>query len=66
MLLVGGMIVSACSIRLPRFYQDILGDVARAIEDSSLNDDALARYIRTGDVAAEIILEDFEARLIWN
>jgi hypothetical protein len=35
--------------------------VARAIEDSSLNDDVLARNFRTGNVAAEIILKDFEA-----
>jgi len=40
--------------------------VAGAIEDFSLNDDALARDIRTGDVAAEIILEYIEACLIWN
>jgi hypothetical protein len=40
--------------------------VAGAIEDFSLNDDTLARDIRTGDVAAEIILEYIEACLIWN
>jgi hypothetical protein len=60
------MIISAGRIRLPCLYQDILGYVADAIEDSSLNDDALARDIRTGDVTAEIILEDFEAGLVWN
>jgi hypothetical protein len=60
------MIISAGRIRLPCLYQDILSYVAGAIEDFSLNDDALARDIRTGDVAAEIILEYIEACLIWN
>jgi hypothetical protein len=35
-----------------------------AIEDSSLNDDALARDILSGDIAAEIVLEDFKAGLL--
>jgi hypothetical protein len=38
--------------------------VTGAIEDPPLDDDALTHGIRTGDIAAEIILEDFEARLL--
>ena len=60
------MIVSPGRIRLPGLDQDVLCHVARAIEDSSLDDDALARDIRTGDIAAEIVLEDFKACLLRN
>jgi hypothetical protein len=62
-LLLGRMIVATSRIRLPCLYQDILGDVAGAIEDSPFDDNPLACNIRTGDVAAEIVLEDFKARL---
>jgi hypothetical protein len=60
------MIVAACCIRLPCLHQDIPGDVACAIENPPLNDDTLAGDIRAGDIAAEIILEYFEAGLTWN
>ena len=56
------MIIATGRIRLPSLYQDILRDVAGAIEDLSLDDYALACNIRTGDVAAKVILEDFKTR----
>ena len=40
--------------------------MARAVENSSLDDDALAGDTGTGDIAAEIVLEDFEACLLRN
>ena len=58
------MIVSPGRIRLPGLDQDVLCHVARAIENSSLDDDALAHDIRTGDIAAKIVLKDFKARLL--
>jgi len=51
---------SACQ----RLDQDVLCHVASAIKDSSLDDDALAYDIRTGDIAAEVVFEDFKARLL--
>jgi len=63
-LRVRRMIVSPGRIRLPGLDQDVLCHVAGAIEDSSLDDDALAHDIRTGDIAAKIVLKDFKARLL--
>jgi hypothetical protein len=60
------MIISAGRVRLPCLHQNILGYVTRAVEDPSLNDDALACDVRPGDIGAEIIPEDFEACLTWN
>src|SRR6202045_3329876 len=58
------MIVTAGGIGLPGLNQHVLGYVARAIEDAPLDDDALAPYAGTCDIAAEISLEDFKARLL--
>src|ERR1700730_17830565 len=60
------MIIAAGRLRLPFLDKDILGHVAASFEDPSLDDDTLTRDIRTGDVAAEIVLEDFEAGLVRN
>ncbi len=57
------MIVAAGGIGLPCLHQDIPGDVAGAIENAAFDDDALAGDIRAGDIAAKIVLEDFEAGL---
>src|SRR6266851_5613249 len=63
-LLVRRMIVAAGGIGLPRLNQHVLGKVARAVEDAPLDDNTLASHAGTCDVAAEIILEDFKARLL--
>src|ERR1700676_184448 len=65
-LLVGRVVVAAGSIGLPCLHQDVLGDMTGAIEDSSLNDDPLTFDVGTGDIAAEIIPEDFKAGLARN
>ena len=58
------MIVATGRIGLPGFDQNVLCHVAGAVEDPALDDDALASDVRTGDVAAEIVLEDFKAGLL--
>ena len=63
-LIVRRMIVSAGRVRLPGLDQDVLCNVTRPVEDSSLDDDALARDICTSDIAAKIVREDFKARLL--
>jgi len=58
------MIVTAGGIGLPSLNQYVLGHMTCAIEDAPLDEDALAPYARTCDIAAEISLEDFKARLL--
>src|SRR4029077_2902484 len=66
LLLVGPMVVTPGRIRLPGLDEHIPCRMAGPVEDAALDGDPLSRDARSHDVAAEVVREDFDARLFRN